>query len=83
MGVDTVIHVGPQPSITLATFKRLADNVEAQVKQHLGMRALSGFANRPWLKSLLPARTALLRAPLIQHVVLEDWLLDQKSAVMR
>jgi [acyl-carrier-protein] S-malonyltransferase len=77
MGVDTVIHVGPQPSITLATFKRLADNVEAQVKQHLGMRALSGFANRPWLKSLLPARTALLRAPLIQHVVLEDWLLDQ------
>jgi hypothetical protein len=41
-----------------------------------GMRAVSGMVGRPWLKALLPARTALLRAPLLQHVILEDWLLE-------
>jgi hypothetical protein len=25
----------------------------------------------------LPSRTALLRAPAVHHVILEDWLLEQ------
>jgi len=32
----------------------------------------------PWLKRLLPDRAALLRAPLVEQIVLEDWLLSQK-----
>jgi [acyl-carrier-protein] S-malonyltransferase len=78
MGIETVIHIGPEPNLIPATFERLAENVKAQTKNNLGMRALSAVVNRPWLKSLLPARTALLRAPLIQHVILEDWLLSQE-----
>lgn len=73
--VQTVIHVGPAPNIIPATFKRLAENVKTQMKRHLGVRALS--IAHPWLKAVLPRRTALLRAPLIEHVILEDWLLDQ------
>ena len=40
------------------------------------MRALSAVIRRPWLQSLLPRRVALLRAPLMKHVILEDWLLE-------
>ncbi len=75
-GVTTVVHVGPEPNIIPATYKRLKENVEAQTKNSFGMRALS--IARPWLKAILPARTALLRAPEIKHVMLEDWLLEQK-----
>lgn len=75
-GVETIIHVGPEPNIIPATFHRLQENVEVQMKASLGLRAVSGMVGRPWLKSLLPARTALLRAPLVHHVILEDWLLD-------
>jgi hypothetical protein len=32
---------------------------------------------RPWLTALLPSRTALLRAPTVEHIILEDWLLAQ------
>ncbi len=78
MGIKTIIHVGAQPSIIRATFKRLAENVEAQTNKKIGIRALAGISRHPWLKALLPARTVLLRAPLIQHVMVEDWLLDQK-----
>jgi hypothetical protein len=41
---------------------------------------VQGMANRPWLKTLLPSRAALLRAPNIEHIVLEDWLLEQRVA---
>lgn len=79
-GVDTVIHVGPEPNIIPATYKRLHDNVEAETKGRIGMRALTAVVHHPWIKLLLPQRTALLRAPLIEHVVLEDWLLAQHPA---
>lgn len=75
-GIETVIHVGPMPYIVPATFRRLTDNVQAQLKASLGLRAVSGIVTRPWLGRLLPARSALLRAPTQQHVVLEDWLLE-------
>jgi len=76
MGVETMIHVGPQPNIIPATFSRLRDNVEAQSKSHIGMWALTAAARRRWLQSMLPQRTALLRATMVLQVHLEDWLLD-------
>ena len=76
MGIETIIHVGPQPNIIPATFDRLAANVELQTRGSRRMRAASAVARRPWLQNLLPRRAALLRAPLIKHIVLEDWLLE-------
>lgn len=81
-GVDMVIHVGPDPNLIPATFHRITDNVNAQLAgrtfNSLGLRAMSHAVRRPWLSAILPSRTALLRAPLIEHVILEDWLLAQK-----
>ena len=81
-GVETVVHVGPEPNLILATFKRLSDNVTAQLKgrslNSLGLRAVSQMARRPWLTKMLSARASLLRAPFLEHVVLEDWLLEQE-----
>ena len=75
MGIKTIIHVGPAPNIIPATFGRMAVDIEAQTKGSRGMRALSVAIRRPWLQALLPSRAALLRAPLIEHIILEDWLL--------
>ncbi len=79
-GANIVLHVGPAPNLVPATFTRLADNIRQQTNgQKLngyGMKALGGMMSRPWLASLLPARAALLRAPYIQQIILEDWLLD-------
>lgn len=79
-GITTVIHVGPGPNVIPATFTRLSDNVRQQMTGrtwgHMGMRAAAGLARRPWLSALLPSRAALLRAPMIQQIILEDWLLE-------
>lgn len=81
IGVDVVVHIGPEPNLIPATFKRLSDNVTAQLKgrslNSVGLRAMSGIARRPWLSKLLSSRAALLRAPFVQHIILEDWLLEQ------
>jgi hypothetical protein len=67
--------------IVPATFQRLRDNVQAQLDRKsinsIGLRAISRAVRRPWLTAILPSRTALLRAPLVEHVILEDWLLAQ------
>ena len=80
IGAETVIHVGPGPNVIPATFHRLCDNVLEQTAGNslssLGMRAVSGLARRPWLAAMLPANVALLRAPFVNHVILEDWLLE-------
>lgn len=79
-GVETVVHVGPQPNVIPATFHRLSDNVQEQISGSslgsLGMRAAAGMVRRPWLSAMLPTRAALLRAPAVKHVILEDWLLE-------
>lgn len=79
-GITTVIHVGPAPNVIPATFTRLSENVVQQTRGrtlgHMGMRAAAGLARRPWLSALLPSRAALLRAPLIKQIILEDWLLE-------
>lgn len=78
-GIEVVVHVGPDPNLIPATFRRLSDNVSAQFGgsawNRIGMRAMRGMANRPWLARRLPTQVALLRAPFMQHVIVEDWLL--------
>jgi len=84
-GATTIIHVGPEPNLIPATFHRLSDNVAGtngraldRQPRHEGRR---GLARRPWLSALLPTRTALLRAPTVRHVILEDWLLEHGDSL--
>jgi [acyl-carrier-protein] S-malonyltransferase len=81
-GIDTVIHVGPEPNLVPATFTRVAENVRGQLAERslggFGLRAVSRAVRRPWLSKLLPTRSALLRAPFVEQIVLEDWLLAQQ-----
>jgi [acyl-carrier-protein] S-malonyltransferase len=80
-GIETVFHVGPDPNLLPATFKRLSDNVRLQTTGRslgsLGLQAVSLIARRAWLANFLTTRAALLRAPYVEHVILEDWLLTQ------
>jgi [acyl-carrier-protein] S-malonyltransferase len=82
-GTEVVIHVGPDPNLVPATFKRISDNVTNELSgrslRKLGMRAVSNMITRPWLAKLLSARAALLRAPFVVHVIVEDWLLAQEA----
>lgn len=82
--VHTLIHTGPEPNIVPATFKRLSMDVTSQLGVKslagLGLRAVSRIVRtRPWLAQHLSKNASLLRAPLIEHVVLEDWLLEQPT----
>ena len=81
-GVDTVVHVGPEPILIPATFRRISDNVKAQLSgaspKSLGLRAVSTIW-RPWLSKWLSSKSALLRAPNVEHVILEDWLLENPA----
>lgn len=81
--IHTLIHVGPEPNIIPATLNRLSMNIETQ----LNTRSISGFSlravssivqGRPWLAKYLSRNASLLRAPLLEHVILEDWLLANK-----
>ena len=83
-GIETIVHVGPEPNLFPATFRRVSENVQAQLAgtspSSLGLRVVSGMARRPWLTALLPSKASLLRAPFIRHIILEDWLLEQDVA---
>jgi [acyl-carrier-protein] S-malonyltransferase len=72
--------VGPEPNVIPATFTRLAENVRQQIDGRslgsYGKRAMTGMARHPWLGPLLPARAALLRAPFVVQITLEDWLIE-------
>ena len=82
MGIDTIVHVGPEPNLVPATFKRVADNVTTQLAakswEGVGLRAVSRAVRRPWLAKILPTRSSLLRAPFVQQINVEDWLLEQE-----
>ena len=84
LDVKTVVHVGQEPNLFPATFRRLSENVQEQMGANTwggrGLRFVSRAARRPWLAKLLPERSALLRAPYVKQVSLEDWLLEQKLA---
>lgn len=83
-GVEVVIHAGPAPNLIPATFNRLSTNVSKQMGngylQRLGRGVVSSMNRHAWIANLLPHRAALLRAPFIEHVILEDWLLAQPVA---
>jgi len=85
-GVRTVVHVGPAPNLIPATFKRLSDDVRGQLDGRwpgrLAGRVFSRLVHRPWLAQLLPSNAVLLRAPMLKHVILEDWLLEPRSAAI-
>lgn len=82
-GVDLLVHVGPAPNIIPATMQRISLNVQTQLAEKswhgLGLRAVSRMirGHRPWLTNMLSHQANLLRAPFIQEVILEDWLLAQ------
>jgi [acyl-carrier-protein] S-malonyltransferase len=83
MGIDLMLHIGPEPNLVPATFTRISDNVNAQLnrwsfKSNLGRRAVTGIVRRPWLAKVISTRAAILRAPFVVHVIVEDWLLAQK-----
>ncbi len=81
-GVKTIIHVGPEPYIIPSTFERLSSNVMQQMGsgylQAISKGVVSGLNRFAWLRTILPAKSALLRAPHIRHVILEDWLLENE-----
>jgi [acyl-carrier-protein] S-malonyltransferase len=82
-GVKTVIHVGPEANLIPATFDRISKNVVEQTEGgslvgRLGRATMHRLARLAWLRGVLPTRAALLRAPRVRHVRLEDWLLDTR-----
>lgn len=76
----TVLHVGPAPNVIPATFHRLAENVVKQTLQWslsaVGKRTIQRMAGSAWMAPLLPKSGFLLRAPMIEQIILEDWLLE-------
>lgn len=82
--VQTLIHIGPEPNVIPATFRRLGDNIRQATGDwslgSFGLRAVQQMAIRPWLSSLLPQQGNLLRAPHVQQVIFEDWLLENDPA---
>lgn len=83
-GIETVFHIGPDPNLIPATFKRLSDNVRLQTAGRslgsFGLQAVSLIARRAWLANFMTTRATLLRAPYLEHIVVEDWLLAQDVA---
>lgn len=83
-GAEVIVHVGPDPHLIPATFTRLSDNVAGQLAERswsgLGLRAVAQFTRRPWLSRLLSQNAVPLRAPFVQQLLLEDWLLEQMPA---
>lgn len=80
--ISTIIHVGPEPNIIPATITRLSNNILLQLGKKtisgFSLRAVSRMVRRPWLTALLKTDAALLRAPFIEQIFLEDWLLEQQ-----
>jgi [acyl-carrier-protein] S-malonyltransferase len=76
-GIETVVHVGPNPNLLPATFRRLSSNIVAQTRGSLGLRTIARLVRRPWLTRVLPSSAVLFRAPFVQQIILEDWLLDE------
>ena len=79
-GCEVVVHVGAEPNLVPATLERLANNVTAQLSGRslgsLGRRAVSAIVRRRrWLTNVLSKDASLLRAPFVEQIMLEDWLL--------
>ena len=46
----------------------------------LGSSVIPSISRNSWLTRKLPANAVLLRAPFLNHIILEDWLLAQEVA---
>lgn len=83
-GADMVIHVGPEPKLIPAAFERLSGKVMKQLKSRhldsLGRRVLPSISRNHWLARKLPLNAVVFRAPFVNHLILEDWLLAQEVA---
>ncbi len=81
--IETVVHVGPNPNLLPAIFRRLSNNILSQANGRglgsLGRRTIARLVRRPWLTRLLPSSAVLFRAPFIDHIILEDWLLERTA----
>jgi [acyl-carrier-protein] S-malonyltransferase len=82
--VDIIIHVGPASKLLTTTFSSLNSRVLRGGHPHfihrIGSALVSGLQRRPFFSDILPPKAALLRAPFLTHVILEDWLLERKPA---
>jgi [acyl-carrier-protein] S-malonyltransferase len=79
-GVDLIIHVGPEPKLLPSIFDRLSARIMKQLKSRhlggvLGSTVIPSISRNPWITRKLPGHAALLRAPFVRHIILEDWLL--------
>ena len=83
-GVELVIHVGPEPKLIPTCFDRLGHRIMKQLKMRhldrLGSSVIPSIGRNRWLTRTLPANAVLLRAPFVNHLILEDWLLAQEVA---
>jgi [acyl-carrier-protein] S-malonyltransferase len=83
-GADLVLHVGPEPKLIPSAFERLSGKVMKQLKSRhldsLGRRVLPSISRNHWLARKLPLNAVLFRAPFVNHLILEDWLLAQEVA---
>ena len=80
-GAELVMHVGPDPKLLTTCFDRLSHRIMKQLKMRhldrLGSSVIPSIGRNGWLTRKLPANAVLLRAPFLEHLVLEDWLLAQ------
>ncbi len=81
-GADIVIHAGPEPKLFPTGFERLSNRIMKQLKMkhldRLGSSVIPSISRNSWLTRKLPANAVLLRAPFLNHIILEDWLLAQE-----
>ena len=83
-GAEIVLHVGPDPKLFPTGFDRLSNRIMKQLKMRhldrLGSSVIPSLSRNSWLNRKLPANAVLLRAPFLNHIILEDWLLAQEVA---
>ena len=81
-GAEIVLHVGPEPRLFPTGFDRLSHRIMKQLKMkhldRLGSSVIPSISRNSWLTRKLPANAVLLRAPFLNHIILEDWLLAQE-----
>jgi len=81
-GAELVIHVGPEPKLFPTAFERLSNRIMKQLKMRhldrLGSSVIPSISRSGWLNRKLPTNAVLLRAPFLNHIILEDWLLAQQ-----
>ena len=81
-GAELVIHVGPEPKLIPTAFERLSGKVMRQLKHRhlgsLGRHVLPSISRNHWLARRLPHNAVVIRAPFLNHLILEDWLLAQE-----